>query len=280
MSRLAPREWKLSPRPLVVAHRGGAELGLQNSLLTMQNASQMGVDVIETDVRATKDGVAVLLHDPNLYAVCGRLDLLSSLTWEEASKIELKDGSRLVRLDDMLQAFPEMVFNIDAKENAVVDSLVKAIISGGAQDRVCIASFSHRRMLRIRSLFAGKVATSLSPFEILRALSGTYFLGKIRDEEDALVVDKAERSRLRRLILGREDESVVAAQVPLRFKDRIPVVGDRFNSFVHAADFQVQAWTINEAAELDSLLNADSSRAKRVDAVITDAPDIALSLRP
>src|SRR5215212_4556790 len=50
-------------RPLVMAHRGGAGLWPENTLLAFERARDLGVDVIETDVQSTADGVLVVMHD-------------------------------------------------------------------------------------------------------------------------------------------------------------------------------------------------------------------------
>ena len=47
----------------VSAHRGGRNHGIENTLTAMRNAMAMGVDMIETDVRMTRDGYLVLMHD-------------------------------------------------------------------------------------------------------------------------------------------------------------------------------------------------------------------------
>ena len=53
-------------QPLVAAHRGGAALWPENSLLAFRNALALGVDCLESDVHLTADGELVILHDPTL----------------------------------------------------------------------------------------------------------------------------------------------------------------------------------------------------------------------
>ena len=56
----------------VIAHRGGAGLWPENTLFAFQQATALGVDALETDVRATSDGVLVLLHDETVGPHDGR----------------------------------------------------------------------------------------------------------------------------------------------------------------------------------------------------------------
>jgi len=53
-------------RPLVIAHRGGAGPHSENSIAAFENAVALGADMIELDVRCTKDGHLIVAHDPDL----------------------------------------------------------------------------------------------------------------------------------------------------------------------------------------------------------------------
>ena len=48
---------------LVVAHRGNWSIAPENSLAAIDSAIQMKVDIVEIDIRKTKDGELVLMHD-------------------------------------------------------------------------------------------------------------------------------------------------------------------------------------------------------------------------
>lgn len=52
-------------RPLVVAHRGGSPLDIDNSLAAFRHALAVGAHMVECDLRTARDGVVMLYHDPS-----------------------------------------------------------------------------------------------------------------------------------------------------------------------------------------------------------------------
>ena len=248
----------------VIAHRGGSLEGVQNSISTICGAASSGVDGIETDVRATSDGVAVLCHDSDLGAMSDCSVPVSQMTWDQVRRVELHDGSNPVRLEEALEACP-LPFSVDAKEDAVARPLARAVAACGAQDRVTLATFSHRRMRLLRRL--GQFRTSLTPVEVARLMA---VAAACHD------VANARSEALRRAIFG-DAPGVVSAQVPMFAKGWLPVVTNRFVQVAHAAELAVQAWTINGQRDLEDLLGWPASD-ERVDGVITDEPTLALQI--
>jgi len=80
----------LAPRPLCVAHRGGAGLAPENTLAACRRALALGVDAVEIDVRLTRDGVPVALHDATLHRTTGAHGLLAD--WP-ATRLQALDAS-------------------------------------------------------------------------------------------------------------------------------------------------------------------------------------------
>jgi glycerophosphoryl diester phosphodiesterase len=93
--RLGVRTTAAPAKPLIVAHRGLARPDMQeSSIVTMGAAIEAGADVIEFDVRWTKDDVMILSHDLDLARTtknCTRS--VADLTWDEVQKCETHDGS-------------------------------------------------------------------------------------------------------------------------------------------------------------------------------------------
>lgn len=71
------------PRPLIIAHRGGALEAAENSMAALRKAAALQVDGIEVDLRATGDGLVVLHHDEDVLLPSGRRVPLASMSAEE-----------------------------------------------------------------------------------------------------------------------------------------------------------------------------------------------------
>jgi glycerophosphoryl diester phosphodiesterase len=78
-----------SPMRTVVAvgHRGDPYRARENTLASIHSAQRRGADAVEIDVRLTRDGVPVLLHDSSLNRLWGHGRLLAELTYEELREL-------------------------------------------------------------------------------------------------------------------------------------------------------------------------------------------------
>ena len=87
--------------PLVVAHRGIISEAPENSLLAIERAIDAGADLVEIDVRATTDGVLVLMHDATVSRTTDQPERfpqraeVTSLTWPEVQTLVLEDTEGL-----------------------------------------------------------------------------------------------------------------------------------------------------------------------------------------
>ncbi len=81
-----------SKKVLVVAHRGDWRNAPENSLLAFQNCIDMGVDMVELDLKKTKDGHLVLMHDKTIDRTTNGKGQPSDYTLEELKKFKLRNG--------------------------------------------------------------------------------------------------------------------------------------------------------------------------------------------
>jgi glycerophosphoryl diester phosphodiesterase len=79
---------------MVVAHRGDWRNAPENSLQAIQYCIDMGVDMVEIDVRKTKDGHIVLMHDGSIDRTTNGTGLVKNLTLDSLKTFKLLDGLR------------------------------------------------------------------------------------------------------------------------------------------------------------------------------------------
>ena len=135
---------------LAFAHRGGAFhpeiLGLENTLRAFRHAVELGYDYLETDVHVTRDGVLLAFHDSVLDRVTDASGAIAASTYAEVQRALINGSDPVPTLADLFDEFPEVRFNIDVKAPGAVEPLARFLEEREAWDRVCVGSFSGRRL--------------------------------------------------------------------------------------------------------------------------------------
>jgi glycerophosphoryl diester phosphodiesterase len=234
----------LEDPPLAFAHRGGAADGDENTQQAFARAVAAGYRYVEIDVHATADGVAVVVHDPDLLRVAGRPAPVAAVSFQALQGVSLTGGGAVPRLDDVLAGWPQVKFNIDVKSDRAVQPTLEAVQRAGAAGRVLLASFSDTRIARIRVLSGGAVATALARREAGRL----WLASRLGGWPGRTPVVPA---------------SAVAVQVPPRY-GRLRVVDRRLVTTAHRLGLQVHVWTIDDPTEMAGLLDLG------VDGIMTD----------
>ena len=230
------------PRPIALAHRGGAEEGPENTMAAFENAVRLGFRYIETDVQVTRDGVALAFHDERLERVSDRRGAVSDMTWDELRGAKVHGREPIPRLEEVLDAWPEIRFVIEPKSDQSIEPLAEAIRRVGALERVCIGSFSDWRVKRARDILGPELCTTLGRRGVMRLRLASFGLP-----------------------VGGFVEA--AAHVPVRFRG-LPVVDRQLVATARRRGIKVQVWTVNEESEMDSLIDLG------VDGIITDRPGL------
>lgn len=91
-SLIAQLEDSEDKKILVVAHRGDWRNAPENSLQAIQNCIEMGVDMVEIDVRETSDGVLVLMHDETIDRTTTGTGKVNEVSWDYLQTLRLRDG--------------------------------------------------------------------------------------------------------------------------------------------------------------------------------------------
>ena len=234
---------------LAFAHRGGAfhpEIeGLENTLAAFQHAVDLGYTHLETDVHATRDGALLAFHDTVLDRVTEREGPVAELEYAEVAEALIGGREQIPTMASLFEQFPEARFNIDLKSDAAVEPLVTLVEATGSHDRVCVGSFSWRRMRRFRALAGARVATAATPSDV--------------------VAFRALPAVAQSVVLARS--RAAALQVPHR-RGPLTVVTPGLVTRAHALGKHVHVWTVDDPIEMRHLLDLG------VDGLMTDRTDL------
>lgn len=247
-----------------MAHRGGAGLWPENTLLAFERARDLGVDVIETDVHSTADGVLVVLHDATLERTTDGAGRVGALTLAQLKKLDAgfrwsEDGGKtfpwrgrgltVPTLDEVFARLPDMRFNIEPKQESpsVVKPLCRAIREKGMADKVTIGAFRQGVLDEFRKE-CPEVKTSAGPGEVAEFLRASRDSGGPTGEFKFMALQVP--------------ESVMGVRLLTR----------SFVESAHARALQVHAWTVNDADDMRRLLDIG------VDGIMTDYPDRLLKV--
>lgn len=251
------------PRPRLFAHRGASAHFPENTLPAFAAAMAAGIDYLEMDVRATRDGVIVVHHDPTLLRQCGVDRPLSDLTFEELRCLDggwgftpdhgrtfpwRGQGITIPTLGEVLTACPQARCNIEIKqaEPVIETAVLEVIHAAGARDRVLLAAEQDVIMQRLRPL-CGAIPTGFSIGETV-----AFFDWLASGGRDAYTPPG------------------VALQIPVHWHGRTLVTPVTLAA-AHVQGVEVHVWTVNEPDEMARL------RHLGVDGLMSDYPERLLA---
>lgn len=208
-------------------------------------AVALGYRYLETDVHVTADGVLIAFHDDRLDRVTDGHGVVADLPWSAVRTARVAGREPIVEFATLLDAFPDARINAEPKHDAAVPALIAAIRAANAIDRVCVGSFSDRRVAQVRAALGPDACTSLATLEVAGLRLAAWGV-------------PGPMAMLRRRP-GR------CVQVPLR-AGRVPLVDARFVEAAHRSGLPVHVWTVNDGAEMTRLLDLG------VDGLMTDRP--------
>lgn len=227
----------------VIAHRGASGLvDVENTLESFEKAIEIKADMVEFDIRKTKDNVLIVYHDKNFND-----SPVSWLTYSEMEEKANSDGYHIPMLHEVLELCHGRIFmDIEVKEPGYEYRLVKAFNKYLDYDEYSVKSFEDIVPYRIKELDPN-ITTGL-----------------------LLGYDKADFKRryneifpLRRLRACKADfVSPYYLLLRCSFVKRMKHYG-----------YPVYVWTVNDKKRIKKLLKSD------ITGIISDRPDIALELR-
>ncbi|NXY95399.1 glycerophosphodiester phosphodiesterase [Streptomyces sp. BR123] len=219
---------------LTIGHRGVMGVEPENTLRSFVRAERTGMDAIALDLRLSKDGVLVVLHDADVDRTTDGSGAVTDLTLDELRGLDAGQGERIPVFEEVLDSV-RTPLQVSVQDRPAAAALAELLVGRDLTARVEVASF-HDAVLAEAARLAPGVRT------VLHSDLGGGSAAEVVDRALAAGV-RALALDLRRLTL----ETVEAA---------------------HRAGLRVTGWTANTLEQLRL------ARALELDGVATDFPEI------
>ena len=211
-----------------IAHRGGTEAAFENTYEAFADAYALGYRWFETDVQISKDGFLYAIHDSNLNRIVGINININQLNSEDLDQILISGKHRIPRLDLLLRKFPDVTFNLDAKNIHAAKALVTLLNSDKSFQNVCLGSFSYKTMNYIREFLKRDLPMSFSQWEVFSLILNIKFNKDAKYNPSYLQIPKS--------YLGYK------------------LISKKLLDYCKKNGIKVHVWTINERNEMKNLI--------------------------
>jgi len=138
-------------KPLIIAHRGDSSRAVENSLEAFRLALTVPTDMIEFDLRMSRDKVLYVLHDKNTGRTADRTVDIEQASSQEISLVRLKNGEPVPTLEGVFKLVAGAVgLNIEIKSDGAGAALVGPLSQYRQSGSVIVSSFKESEVLSIR----------------------------------------------------------------------------------------------------------------------------------
>jgi glycerophosphoryl diester phosphodiesterase len=251
-----------SGSPQVFAHRGGCDLGPENTIAAFDIGMSTGADGLELDVHLSADNVVVVHHDKTLDRTTDASGPVAARTVDELARVDA--GYRFARngefpfrgrgigvptLAEVLRRYRGVptIIEIKVYTTAMGEAVAREIRHADALDYACVAGYGLASARAARAALPAVPSSAAQP-EVRLAVYRSIFRCPVRHA------------------------GYHTYQVP-EFAEAIRIVSPRFIRHARQAGFKVQVWTVDEEADMKRLLEWG------VDGLISNRPDLAVRVR-
>jgi glycerophosphoryl diester phosphodiesterase len=139
--------------PLIIAHRGDSSRAPENSLEAFRLALAVPVDMIEFDLRMSRDGVLYVMHDKQTGRTADRDINIEQATSREIAGVRLRNGEPVPTLDDVLRLVAGRAgINIEIKSDGAGAALGRHLFLYRYSGYLMVSSFKEAEVLAARGV--------------------------------------------------------------------------------------------------------------------------------
>ncbi len=196
---------------LKIGHRGAAGLAPENTVAAMKKAMELGVDGFEFDIRLSKDGIPVVIHDETLERTTNGKGRVRDFNLAELQKFDAGNGEKIPTLAEVIKLVDKRcALFIELKDEdavkPVVDMVTHAVKHDGwGYEQLFILSFNHHQLVEARAIDANiKTCASIVATPITLAQfaidAGAHAMGPALDHATQELIDDAHTRGLKTFV--------------------------------------------------------------------------------
>ncbi|HDS45704.1 MAG TPA: glycerophosphodiester phosphodiesterase [Methanomicrobia archaeon] len=137
----------------IIAHRGARAEEPENTIRAIKRAAECGADLVELDLRQSKDHELVVIHDATLERTTNGSGLVAAHTLRQLQRLDAGKGEHIPALSEVLSLGHHRGIGLvlELKEPGIAEAVVHDVVSGGMTQSVIIASFFHPALLTVKA---------------------------------------------------------------------------------------------------------------------------------
>ena len=241
----------------VIAHRGGANLAPENTLAAFSKSINLGVDMIEIDVRLSKDYNVIVIHDKTVDRTTEGTGKVKDLELTQLKKFDAGSWFNDEFLGERIPTLEEVFSLIDGRVNLLIEikegdetypglekRVAELIDNYNAYDWVIVQSFNEKTVLRIKE-FNPRIKTF-------------FLLGRNFEEYINKIVNQVKEGNFQKKYDG------LALHYSSLDSNNVEMLKE--------LDFSIYTWTVNEKEKMINVIKLN------INGIITDSPDILIEL--
>ena len=138
---------------LKISHRGASAYEPENTLRAIRRALEYAVDMVEVDVRETKDEEIVVIHDETLERTTNGRGHVHQTSFSELRKLDAGKGERIPTLQEVIDLVKGRVgLVVELKDPGTTDKVAEILGKNNFVDQTLVTSFIHSAVKTIKEL--------------------------------------------------------------------------------------------------------------------------------
>ncbi|MFX1235770.1 MAG: glycerophosphodiester phosphodiesterase [Promethearchaeota archaeon] len=227
---------------ILIAHRGASNTAPENTLKAFTMAIELDADYIEFDVRISKDGELIIIHDPDVFRTTHKLGFVKQFSLNKIKKLNAGNGEKIPTLEELLiETKGKINYMCEIKVKNISGKVLSILKNHNVLDSTILISFKHNELLKSRNMYPDLKLGAIIPSRL--GWITNWFIKK-------------------RLISSISQKSFFSINA------FFPLVNRKFVDFSHEKGLKVFAWTVNSKRKMKKLIKLG------IDGILTN--DISL----